>query len=139
MAIDDPAPLYSQYYFAGLSGFRHSPLDKNGRCKFAATRLQCISNTHIVRCFFCYVLQQLHNDFEQFGDYIKTACQLRDAVSAKFLLKLLVCISFSRLIWPILWGHSGPLCHALSLSLLLSSLSWISMRRRRATVAIPGE
>jgi len=39
-------------------------------------------------------------------------------------------------------GHSGPLCHALSLSLLLSlssSLSWTSMRRRRATVAIPGE
>jgi len=30
----------------------------------------------------------------------------------------------------ILWGHSGPLCHALSLSL---SLSWTSMRRRRAT------
>jgi len=40
---------------------------------------------------------------------------------------------------PILWGHSGPLCHALSLSLLLSSLSWTSMRRRRATVATPGE
>ena len=38
------------------------------------------------------------------------------------------------LIGPILWGHSGPLCHALSLSLLLS-LSWTSMRRRRATVA----
>ena len=37
----------------------------------------------------------------------------------------------------ILWGHSGPLCHALSL--LLSSLSWKSMRRRRATVATPGE
>ena len=37
------------------------------------------------------------------------------------------------LIGPILWGHSGPLCHALSLSLL--SLSWTSMRRRRATVA----
>jgi len=36
---------------------------------------------------------------------------------------------------PILWGHSGPLCHALS----LSSLSWTSMRRRRATVATPGE
>ena len=31
---------------------------------------------------------------------------------------------------PIPWGHSGPLCHALSLS---SSL-WTSMRRRRATV-----
>ena len=36
-------------------------------------------------------------------------------------------------------GHSGPLCHALSLSLALSSLSWTSMRRRRATVATPGE
>ena len=39
------------------------------------------------------------------------------------------------IIGPILWGHSGPLCHALSLSLL----SWTSMRRRRATVATPGE
>ena len=36
-------------------------------------------------------------------------------------------------IGPILWGYSGPLCHALSL------LSWTSMRRRRATVATPGE
>ena len=33
---------------------------------------------------------------------------------------------------PIPWGHSGPLGHALSLSLL----SWTSMRRRRATVPI---
>jgi len=31
---------------------------------------------------------------------------------------------------PIPWGHSGPLCHALSLS------SWTSMRRRRATVPL---
>ena len=41
---------------------------------------------------------------------------------------------------PIPWGHSGPLCHALSL--LLSSSSWTSMCRRRATVAAvatPGE
>jgi len=38
------------------------------------------------------------------------------------------------IIGPILWGHSGPLCHALSLS-----LSWTSMRRRHATVATPGE
>ena len=47
----------------------------------------------------------------------------------------------SKVIGPVLWGHSGPLCHALSLSLssLLSSLSWTSMRRRRATVATPGE
>jgi len=35
------------------------------------------------------------------------------------------------IIGPIPWGHSGPLCHALSLS---SALSWTSMRRRRATV-----
>jgi len=36
------------------------------------------------------------------------------------------------LIGPIPWGHSGPLCHALS----LSSSSWTSMRRRRATVPL---
>ena len=46
-------------------------------------------------------------------------------------------VSQSLLIGSILWGHSGPLCHALSL--LLSS--WTSIRRRRATVpvATPGE
>ena len=45
----------------------------------------------------------------------------------------------SSFIGPIPWGHSGPLCNALSLS--LSSSSWTSMRRRRATVplATPGE
>jgi len=39
------------------------------------------------------------------------------------------------LVGSIPWGHSGPLCHALSLS------SWTSMRRRRATVPVvtPGE
>ena len=37
--------------------------------------------------------------------------------------------------WPIPWGHSGPLCHALS---LLSMLLWTSMRWRRAIVATPG-
>jgi len=42
------------------------------------------------------------------------------------------------MIGPIPWGHSGPLCHALS-------LSWTSMLRGgvrqcwRATVATPGE
>ena len=35
--------------------------------------------------------------------------------------------AFMIFIGPILWGHSGPLCHALSLSLSLSSLSWTSM------------
>ena len=38
---------------------------------------------------------------------------------------------------PIPWGHSGPLCHALSLSSLsLLASSWTSMRRRRATVPV---
>jgi len=41
------------------------------------------------------------------------------------------CIRSSLLIvGPIPWGHSGPLCHA------LSSLSWTSMRSRRATVPL---
>ena len=39
-------------------------------------------------------------------------------------------------IGPIPWGHSGPLCHALSLSLSSLALSWTSMRRRRATVPL---
>jgi len=34
-----------------------------------------------------------------------------------------------RVIGPIPWGHSGPLCHALS-------LSWTSMRRWHATVPL---
>jgi len=38
----------------------------------------------------------------------------------------------SVFIGPIPWGHSGPLCHALSLSSSLAS--WTSMRRRRVTV-----
>jgi len=37
-------------------------------------------------------------------------------------------------IGPISWGHSGPLCHELSLSSSLSS--WTSMRRRHATVPL---
>ena len=41
-------------------------------------------------------------------------------------------LSFYGLIGPIPWGHSGPLCHALS----LSSLSWTSMRRRCSTVPL---
>ena len=48
----------------------------------------------------------------------------------------LLSVYLHMLFGPILWGHSGPLCHALSLS---SLLLWTSMRRRRATVATPGE
>ena len=39
-------------------------------------------------------------------------------------------VGHSVIFGPIPWGHSGPLCHALSLS------SWTSMRRRRATVPL---
>ena len=39
---------------------------------------------------------------------------------------------FLHIFGPIPWGHSGPLCHALSLSSSLAS--WKSMRRRHATV-----
>jgi len=48
---------------------------------------------------------------------------------------------YGHLIGPIPWGHSGSLCHALSLSSLSSLSSWTSMRRRHATVpvATPGE
>jgi len=35
------------------------------------------------------------------------------------------------IIGPIPWGLSGPLCHALSLSLSSLASSWTSMRRRR--------
>ena len=40
------------------------------------------------------------------------------------------------IIGPIPWGHIGPLCHALSLSSSSLSMSWTSMRRRRATVPL---
>jgi len=39
-------------------------------------------------------------------------------------------VTAAQVIGPIQWGHSGPLCHALSLS------SWTLMRRRRATVPV---
>ena len=45
----------------------------------------------------------------------------------------------AALFGPIPWGHSGPLCHAFSLSSLSFSslsMSWTSMRRRRATVPL---
>ena len=41
-----------------------------------------------------------------------------------------------HIIGPIPWGHSGPLCHALSLSSSLSMSSWTSMRRRHVTVLL---
>ena len=57
----------------------------------------------------------------------------RDAFFCAYNSPVLILSKFS-FIGPIPWGHSGPLCHALSLS--LSALSWTSMRRRRATVPL---
>jgi len=65
-----------------------------------------------------------------------TPCCSYLAMSVSLLRSFIVIVLF---IGPIPWGHSGPLCHALSLLLLSSALSWTSMRRRRATVVTPGE
>jgi len=64
---------------------------------------------------------------------------LGDDTTAPSRLYARLCHAF--LLGPIPWGHSGPLCHALSLSLLSSlssllSMSWTSMRRRHATVPL---
>jgi len=50
---------------------------------------------------------------------------IRYSAASRYIIDLTV-------IGPILWGHSGPRCHALSLSSSMSS--WTSMRRLRATV-----
>jgi len=70
---------------------------------------------------------------------------IHDAVGPRYSsvmlwLPIAYVVDGSAMIGPIPWGHSGPLCHALSLlSLSLSSmLLWTSTRRRRATVATPG-
>jgi len=61
---------------------------------------------------------------------------IESAVSLFTLYTLVTRCAFCHALFgPFYGGHSGPLCHALSLSLL----SWTSMRRRRATVATPGE
>ena len=63
-------------------------------------------------------------NFELYTEW-KSFCS-RDSAARKPLRR------FACFIGPIPWGHSGPLCHALS----LSSLSWTSMLRRRATVPL---
>ena len=59
----------------------------------------------------------------------------KPTVPCGLLLNLTVYERLDAMIGPILWGHSGPLCHALSLSSSLS-MSWTTMRRRRATVPL---
>ena len=80
----------------------------------------------------------------------KCNLEIGSALTIPVCLYTRVCVSSSvsahavivvtTLVGPIPWGHSGPLCRALSLSSLLLSL-WTLMRRWRATVpvAIPGE
>jgi len=58
--------------------------------------------------------------------------KIRKSFMQEVLLTLKARYDLNCVIGPILWGHSGPLCHALS---LLLSLSWTSMRRQRVTVA----
>ena len=70
----------------------------------------------------------------KFGRAVFELCERRDR-QTDILITILCTLPAwggGAVIGPILWGHSGPLCHALS-------LLWTSMRRRRATVATPGE
>jgi len=72
-----------------------------------------------------------------FSGFVFQFCRRRYHQNPHHSARMRSILTRSAFIGPIPWGHSGPLCHALSLSLL----SWTSMRRRRATVplATPGE
>ena len=65
--------------------------------------------------------------------YCRSQCRTREQLLKHSQTRNLISHINSLLIGPILWGHSGLLCQALSLSSLL--LLWTSMRRRCATVA----
>ena len=73
--------------------------------------------------------------------FSKVACiiSLKKSASMDIIMLSYIVFNIPLLVGPIPWGHRGLLCHTFSLS--LSSLSWTSMRRRRATVplATPGE
>jgi len=64
------------------------------------------------------------------------SCGKQNAATKQEIFFITLCEIYRTFIGPILWGHSGPLCHALS-------LLWTSIRRRCAsggmTVATPGE
>jgi len=55
-------------------------------------------------------------------------CRLLFSVQTSHLHKASLC-SAQAIIGPILWGHSGPLCHALSLLLLSLMSLWTSILR----------
>jgi len=94
----------------------------------------CMAASLVVHRLFCWYLA-----LSQLVD--KTGSELLDSAAYGCIVQSVIHRSRS-FIGPIPWGHSGPLCHALSLSSSSSSSSWTSMRRRRATVAAvatPGE
>jgi len=110
-----------------------------------------------LNCLSCYCC---HDSYGEFGHQSVQSCKndqfcfwpgiiCDDQTWVSFLMFTLCysIVMFSSayvvscvfIIGPILWGHSGPLCHALSLLSSSLALSWTLMRRRRATVATPGE
>ena len=94
---------------------------------------QCHDNGTDIRPFFV--------DAQTSPPHFKVALSLSPRlVHGRYLRQISIdqSINQSIFIGPILWCHSGPLCHALSLLLSLALSSWTSMRRRRAT-ATPGE
>jgi len=105
-----------------------------------ACALLCLRELHELEDFYL----QTNDGNKHFTGFYRATTML-SAVYA-----VVVCLSVrlqimphdrpETLVGPILWGHSGPLFHALSLLSSSSSLLlWTSMRRRRATVATPGE
>jgi len=77
---------------------------------------------------FNLLSQQIHNKWMQWIELVSAMYNHSPALACLFG-GLYILPMFFFFIGPIPWGHSGPLCHALSL------LSWTSMRRGRATVA----
>jgi len=101
---------------------------------------------NIVSHWTYYLFYSWANKYMIWYDMILALYRLYVYLITCFLLLLVTCFPFLLLIGPILWGHSGPLCHALSSSASSSllSLSWHrcagGVRQwRRATVATPGE
>jgi len=79
---------------------------------------------------FSKVMQQCSSRILQFLTGGATTAAIVSTTICQMNLGRPVTLFFIHLIGPIPWGHSGPLCHALSLS------SWTSMRRRRTTVPL---
>ena len=97
------------------------------RCSLSATRNSCVVSRLLLRSVHITNLTSPHLNWPHFA---RSVC-LPKILYVEFEAAISICPSpfLSLLLGP--WGHSGPLCHALSLS-----LSWTSMRRRRATVQL---